>query len=168
MKINNKDSILQYGNSPFINKDRSVPERFFFLFPWWQFMHNSRIFNACLCRYCYEVLHIMKWSHWLCKQRQEPTERLWFLLPSGRICRTAEVSMCVRGQNLPASDFHVAPEPEQNPQFVLSASDHHIAPDTRCSNSENMCNTLQHIILDHTYCWILHPPLTFIISPLDN
>ena len=31
-----------------------------------------------------------------------------------------------------------------------------------------MCNTLQQIILDHTYCRILHPPLIFNISPLDN
>ena len=54
----------------------------------------------------------------------------------------------VRGQNSSASDCHVSPEPEQNPQFVPSASDHHIAPDAQYSKSQNMCNTLQHIILD--------------------
>ena len=48
----------------------------------------------------------------------------------------------VRGQNSPASDSHVGPEPGQNLQFILSASDHHIAPDAKYSNSQNMCNTL--------------------------
>ena len=74
----------------------------------------------------------------------------------------------VRGQYSPASDCHVASESEQNPQFVPSVSDHHIAPDAKYSESQNMCNTLQHIILDHTYCQILHPLLIFNIYPLDN
>ena len=56
--------------------------------------------------------------------------------------------MCVWGQNSPASDCHDAPEPEQNLQFVPSASDHHIAPYAQYSKSQNMCDTLQHIILD--------------------
>ena len=73
-----------------------------------------------------------------------------------------------RGQNLPTSDCHVANEPEQNYQFVPPVSDHHIAPDAQYSKSQNMCNTLQHIILDHTCCQILDPPLIFNISTLDN
>ena len=80
----------------------------------------------------------------------------------------AEVSMHVRGQNSHVSDCHVAPEPEQNPQFISSTSDHHSVPDAQYSKSQNMCNTLQHIILNHTYCQILHPPLIFNISSLDN
>ena len=48
----------------------------------------------------------------------------------------------VRGQNSPASDCHVTPEQEQNPQFVPSISDPHIAPDAQYSKSHNMCNTL--------------------------
>ena len=73
-----------------------------------------------------------------------------------------------RGQNSSASDYHVTPEPEQNPQFIPPASDHHIAPDAQNSKSQNMCNTLQHIILAHTYCQILHSPLIFNISTSDN
>ena len=74
----------------------------------------------------------------------------------------------VRGKNSTASHCHVALEPKQNPQFVPSVSDHHIASDAQCSQLQNMCNTLQHILLDHTYCQILHPPLIFNISPMDN
>ena len=44
----------------------------------------------------------------------------------------------VRGQISSASDWHVAAEPEQNPQFIPSASDHHIAPDAQYSNSQNI------------------------------
>ena len=76
--------------------------------------------------------------------------------------------MHVKGQNSPASNCHAAPEPEQNLQFVPSASDHHITPDAQYSKPQNMCNTLQHIKLDHTYGQILPPPLIFYISPLDN
>ena len=67
--------------------------------------------------------------------------------------------MCVRGQNLPVSDCHVAPEPEQNPQFFPSASDHHIAPDVQYSISENMCHTLIAFIL----CWIIPIARYFIL-----
>ena len=105
-------------------------------------MRNSTIFNACLCEDCYEVLHIMKWSHLLVNKDRSPPERFWLLPPGGRICITAEVSMHVRGHNSPASDCHVTPEQEQNPQFVPSISDPHIAPDAQYSKSHNMCNTL--------------------------
>ena len=74
----------------------------------------------------------------------------------------------VREKHSPAADCHVALEPKQNPQFVPSVSDHHIAPDAQYLQSQNMCNTLQHIIFDHNYCQIPHPPLIFNISPMDN
>ena len=47
-------------------------------------------------------------------------------------------------------------------------SDCYVAPNAQYSKSQNMCNILQHIVLDLIYCQILHPPLMFTISPLDN
>ena len=75
----------------------------------------------------------------------------------------------VREKHSAAADCHVALEQKKlNPPFVPSVSDHHIAPDAQYSQSQNMYNTLQHIILDHTYCQRPHPLLIFNISPMDN